>query len=192
MGSTLSKGYEFYPSSLKILLPLFIVLSTTTLLLNSRFSAPANAPLARGNYPIVGAVKFFSKRYEFHTRTAKESENGIFSFYVGRNLVIGISGPVARKTFFEAQELDSAKGYKKLLGLGPEGPSNGVDGKDERAYINNRVMRVLKGNVFEILSPALVEITSNKIAELAQDTDNEGMVTFDPFEHLYNIVFHLT
>lgn len=77
---------------------------------------PAKAPeLVTENYPIVGALTFFTKRWEFHHRAALQSKTGNFSYYAGPNLVIGLSGDAGREAFFGSSQLGLSEGSEDLM-----------------------------------------------------------------------------
>lgn len=72
---------------------------------------PTKAPkLVSENYPIVGALTFFTKRWEFHHRAALQSKTGNFSYYAGPNPVIGLSGDAGREAFFGSSQLGLSEG----------------------------------------------------------------------------------
>jgi hypothetical protein len=80
--------------------------------LSSRASFPAKAPkVARHNYPIVGALGFFTERWTFCQRAIADSATGNFSFHLGKHLVIGLGGEEGRKVFFENRQFGFAEGY---------------------------------------------------------------------------------
>lgn len=96
-------------------LQIFIVIAIPLLfgirILFSRVSFPPRAPkLVRQNYPIVGALSFFTERFTFCQRAAAESSTGNYSFYVGKHPVVGVSGEEGRKVFFENRQLGLAEG----------------------------------------------------------------------------------
>ncbi len=72
---------------------------------------PAKAPpLTTENYPILGAIRFFTARWDFFHQASAHSRSGNFSFYLGNHPVIGLSGDVARQVFFESKQLGFAEG----------------------------------------------------------------------------------
>jgi sterol 14-demethylase len=80
--------------------------------LSSRTSFPPKAPrVARNNYPIVGALGFFTERWTFCQRAIADSPTGNFSFHVGKHPIIGVSGEEGRKVFFDNRQLGFTEGY---------------------------------------------------------------------------------
>ena len=72
---------------------------------------PHKAPRSvKNNFPFTGALGFWTKRWEFYTAAIKHSHTGNFSFHVGSNLLIGLSGEKSRRVFFETRELDLDEG----------------------------------------------------------------------------------
>lgn len=124
------------PLPLTITLTLLIVAVPLILYLNARPSPPAHAPLSKGNLPVFGAVDFFRKRQTFCARAARESPNGIYSFYVGKELVIGVSGPAARKGYFESKDLNFGMAYTALLGMGPRRLPEKLGGNDQVSWMS--------------------------------------------------------
>lgn len=79
--------------------------------LSSRVVFPRQAPKqVNGNHPIVGALGFFTERWNFCQQGA-ESPSGNYSFHLGKHPVIGVSGEEGRKTFYESKQLGFAEGY---------------------------------------------------------------------------------
>jgi hypothetical protein len=58
--------------------------------------------------PVIGASRFWTARWEFFKEWRAKKNN--FSFYVGSNQVIGVTGQAARQDFFNSRELDFSKG----------------------------------------------------------------------------------
>jgi hypothetical protein len=80
--------------------------------LSSRASFPIKAPkLVSHNYPIIGALGFFTERWTFCKRASEQSPTGNFSFHLGKHRIIGLSGEEARRVFFENKQLGLAEGY---------------------------------------------------------------------------------
>lgn len=72
---------------------------------------PSNAPKFVAGYPLVGALQFFNNPEAFCHSSKMSSPTGNYSFYLGRDRVVGLSGPQGRKTFFESRELDLDAGF---------------------------------------------------------------------------------
>jgi hypothetical protein len=95
---------------------LFVIVAISLILciryLSSRVSFPPKAPkLASHNYPIVGALGFFTERWTFCERASAHSPTGNYSFHLGKHPVIGVNGEEGRKVFFENKQLGFAEGY---------------------------------------------------------------------------------
>lgn len=92
------------------------ILTVTTLLLllarsTQQVPFPKSAPqLIKGNWPIVGALRFFTSRGPFLKEGASITKTGNFSFYCGKHRVVGLSGIDGRKTFYESKDLSSHQG----------------------------------------------------------------------------------
>ena len=99
-------------SSLQIFFAVAVPLVFCICYLFSRASFPPKAPrVAHHNYPVVGALGFFTERWTFCQRAIADSPTGNFSFHVGKNPIIGVSGEEGRKVFFDNRELSLAEGY---------------------------------------------------------------------------------
>ena len=161
--------------------------------LNFRQQPAPNTQLSHGHVPIIGVYEFFSRRYDFFMRATRECRNNVFSFYVGKERVIGMTGSLGRSVFFDSKELDFAQGYSVLLGVGPRTrPEEGVQ-KDQFSWIINRLTRLQKSSNFSESLPDLVHILQGRLDSLRhQPQTNEGCIITDPFESLYDTVFHLT
>jgi hypothetical protein len=80
--------------------------------LSSRTSFPPKTPkIARYNYPIVGALGFFTERWTFCRRAIADSPTGNFSFHLGKHPIIGVSGEEARRVFFDNRQFGFGEGY---------------------------------------------------------------------------------
>lgn len=71
---------------------------------------PKGAPKLIRNWPVVGAVQMFGRRKDFFREACSRSPTGNFSIYVGKYQVVGLTGPEARKTFFESRSLNMSAG----------------------------------------------------------------------------------
>jgi hypothetical protein len=77
---------------------------------------PQNAPpIAMGNYPVLGAVRFWTDRWGFIKDARRRSPTGNFSFYAGSNLIVGLSGQKGRRLFYETRELTLEEGYNRCI-----------------------------------------------------------------------------
>lgn len=77
-----------------------------------RPSLPKNAPKwwRDADWPVVGALQFYSNRKSFFERAIAGAPNGVFSFYVGKKHIVGLSGAMGRKALFEEKELNFGAG----------------------------------------------------------------------------------
>lgn len=73
------------------------------------FAKGAPAVLAWADWPVVGALRFFSARHDFWHDAVRRSATGSFSFYIGRKQCVGVSGDEGRAMFFEHKGLSLAK-----------------------------------------------------------------------------------
>lgn len=73
------------------------------------FPDGAPRPLKEG-YPTLGALRFFSDRYNMYFDGISSSRTGSFSFYFGKHQIVGISGLEGRKVFFQSKEMDLSQG----------------------------------------------------------------------------------
>lgn len=71
------------------------------------FLSKAPAPISEG-LPIIGVSRFWTARWELFKEWGAKKTN--FSFYVGSNQVIGVTGHTARQDFFNSRELSFDKG----------------------------------------------------------------------------------
>jgi hypothetical protein len=99
-------------SSLQIFVAVAVPLILCICYLSSRTSFPSKAPrVAPHNYPIVGALGFFTERWTFYQRAIANSPTGNFSFHLGKHSIIGLSGEEGRKVFFDSRQLSFSEGY---------------------------------------------------------------------------------
>jgi hypothetical protein len=58
----------------------------------------------------LGALSFFTSRWDFYQQAVSESVSGNFSFYLGKYFVVGLSGNDVRRVFFENRSLNLTEG----------------------------------------------------------------------------------
>ena len=68
-------------------------------------------PLLKEDWPIIGTFRFFSGRWDFFQQARASHGGAPFSFFVGQNHVVALTGEEGRKAFFETRELDLQEGY---------------------------------------------------------------------------------
>lgn len=100
--------------------PAFVYFSTAAVLLvvaayvlvpsGYKFS-PKSPKIVSEGYPIFGALRFFTARWEFFQHARAQSPSGNFSFFLGKHPVVGLSGDKGRQLFFESRELGFAEGF---------------------------------------------------------------------------------
>jgi hypothetical protein len=61
-------------------------------------------------WPLVGALRFFTARWEFFQHARDRASSGNFSFFIGKHPVVALTGEKGRKVFFESRELGFAEG----------------------------------------------------------------------------------
>ncbi|KAF2769691.1 cytochrome P450 [Teratosphaeria nubilosa] len=159
-----------------------------------RPSLPKNAPkLISEDWPIIGSLAFFTERWDFFQRQATHSSTGNFSFYAGRYPIIAVSGPEARKTFFDSKALSFTDGYGPLLGGAPDvstsntdKDSSDADSSDFGNYFNKRMTTLMKGPTLKTLHPKLL-LDARQICDQLAETS----IT-NPFDTIYRMVFLFT
>ncbi len=74
--------------------------------------SPGRIPIqAHDQWPLLGAIGFFTGRRDFFFTSVKQSITSSFSFFVGNVPVVGLSGDAGRRLFFETKELSLEEGY---------------------------------------------------------------------------------
>ncbi|EMC93962.1 hypothetical protein BAUCODRAFT_216247 [Baudoinia panamericana UAMH 10762] len=161
----------------------------------SKPSFPENAPpLTKDAYPIIGSFQFFTERWDFFKRAITDSPTGNFSFYAGKHPVIGVSGPYARKLFFDSKDMSFGDGYAALLAgappvkedINPSDADRNVE--DFSSHFAKRLTNMVKGPQLKKGLPYLLQDARKNLDQLAAEP--EGIT--DPFDSIYRIVFQLT
>ncbi|KAJ4292413.1 hypothetical protein N0V90_009075 [Kalmusia sp. IMI 367209] len=191
---------------LHLVLPLVLILLGFTAY-NKLFSRPAlhpkAPPLTRGVYPIVGALKFFTRRWEFFRDASRASPTGNFSFFVGRKPVVGLTSEASRQVFFDNRHFGFAEGYGGLAeGFSVLfGPSAGASraakklerqiaaaGDDEKMrlrqeaeekmdfskFFNSRMVRVLRTDAMQRNLPKLIGDVRARLQDLVAAIPGKG------------------
>jgi hypothetical protein len=153
--------YDHYDISLaKSLLSISSVLSVVYIFLRtfvwkrSSFSPSAPKAIAE-DLPLLGAYTFWTKRWTFFQRAIASSLTGNFSFFIGPYPAVGLSGPTARKTFFESKQFGLTEGYGVLFGMFPTTKVEDETGKDTfctvefATYFKNRITQMVRKEVIE-------------------------------------------
>lgn len=93
----------------------FILSSITFAFVYISFQRPtlpkATPKAASEQWPFLGALAFFSRRWDFHRSAQHASRTGNFSYWLGKHPVIGLSGLAGRRAFFESRQLDLGEGW---------------------------------------------------------------------------------
>ncbi|KAF2667598.1 cytochrome P450 [Microthyrium microscopicum] len=144
---------------------------------------PKNAPrLVSENNVLFGAWQFWTDRWSFFSQSMAHSSTGNFSFYAGRNRVVGLSGDDARKWFVESKELHLNQGYSLMLG-----PSDDEieDGQSIERFLTTRIANLLRGeNIIRTL-PVLIQHTRKNLEEFGRQQWNKETL----FDVVYRWVF---
>ncbi|KAG5965069.1 hypothetical protein E4U58_002974 [Claviceps cyperi] len=98
--------------------------------------------------PFIGSWGFYSRRWSFWRGSVARSKTGQFSFWLGKNHVVGVSGVAARKMFLDHQNLDRIKAAP-LHGVGPEivppiHPIHQLNSSKGHSYFQRRVLDLMK------------------------------------------------
>lgn len=174
----------------------FATLTSLVLYLFSKPAFPKNAPqYYNEKWPLLGAMHFFTNRWDFYRRGVASSKTGNFSFHAGNYPVVALSGEEPRKIFFENKNLAFGEGYGALLGGSPDvkvdnNPlAESAAGSSEFShYFTKRLTAMLKGPVLKNGLPQLLKDARANIDKLANDPSG---VT-NPFDSIYRLVFHVT
>ncbi|KAK4565693.1 hypothetical protein LTR86_003541 [Recurvomyces mirabilis] len=154
-------------------------------------------PLTKDASAVLGALAFFTQRWDFQQKASRHSPTGNFSFYAGKWPVVSIRGEEARKAFLESKDLAFSEGYSALLAGSPEvKPDNNVLASDVThgnesgfsAYFNKRLIAMLKGNRLRDGLPQLLQDARLVLDEMAATGKN----LTDPFDSIYRMVYKFT
>ncbi|GIZ48001.1 hypothetical protein CKM354_001107600 [Cercospora kikuchii] len=175
-----------------------LVLTSLVLYIFHKPAFPKNAPKVTNHdsIPLIGALKFFTRRIDFMKNGQSHSPTGNFSFYAGMHPVVGLSGKSVeqRRVFLEDKRLGFSEGYAALLAGAPEVKKNNNilaeknGGVEISQYFTTRLVAMLKGNVLRDRLPQLLQDARKALDSLAQQSEK---VT-DPFESIYRMVFQFT
>lgn len=129
-------------------------------------------------YPIFGALRYFSARWDFYQDAIAESKTGNFSFYLGKYGVIGFSGRQARKEFFESKVLSLHEGYAAF--------GDGLDFECER-IADSVVTERVSALKFQILLKPFRGASQSKRRVLSQITSIDGSTACSLAKTLENV-----
>ncbi|PSK36620.1 hypothetical protein B9Z65_1803 [Elsinoe australis] len=183
---------ELFNPTYAIVALISLVVGLGTLYYQNQAVIPDKTPKFVKGWPIVGCMKFWTARLDFHSENFQRSDTGRFSFFVGRKPVVALSGAKDRKFFFESAKLDFSKGYEGLLAGSPPPPKDSAkkdeDQLDFGKYFSRRLVTMMKREQFVKGLPHLMNDTRARLQELK----DQPIKTTDPFESIYRIVFQLT
>ncbi|KAL3421166.1 cytochrome P450 6A1 [Phlyctema vagabunda] len=163
------------------------------LLLRPRRKLPSNSPQLVGEvWPIVGAIRFFTARWDFHRENAHRSATGNFSYYVGRLPVIGLNGDESRKVFYNTKGLGLMEGYMGLFAAAPTDLKQGVsrtmiEGKEVHGF-GQLMSNITNAKALDSLLPHLLVDMRKSMDMLSQRQTR----VVEPFESIYRVVFQFS
>jgi sterol 14-demethylase len=171
-----------------VLALLVTLISTVYLYQSWRPAFPATAPpVVKEGHPILGMTRFFTNRWGFFRENVNASRSGYFSYWLGRNRMVGLSGDEARHMVFYHQDMNMEEGINLLFG----GTTRyTTEGESFNTFFLKRMARALKGDRIAKMFPQLLSDVKNWIKEMAP-TGKETAIT-DPFESIYGVIMQLT
>jgi len=159
----------------------------------------SNAPkVISSDWPIVGALKFWTARRDFWIQNLKETATGNFSYHLGKHRVVGVFSKEGRDAFFFNRDLNMAEGYAVLFGQSPRIKDFEVVDKTRaeivhtetftsfNTYFTRRIVAMLSGERLAKAIPTLVTDVRGGFDELGES----GLM--DPFVNLFEMVYVLT
>lgn len=151
-------------------------------------SFPPNAPIiVDESTPVLGATRFFTHRWDFFRDNSKRSKSGNFSYTLGRNRMVGLSGEDARRLMFYSPNLNMEEGINLLFGGTSRYTSQG---ESFNTFFIRRIARALKGDRLAMALPALISDVRNWLEDMAPSGTSHAVT--DPFETIYGLVMQLT
>ncbi|KAK0636368.1 cytochrome P450 6A1 [Bombardia bombarda] len=156
--------------------------------LTSRPKWPKTAPkfLKTEDWPVLGALRFFSDRRNFVLHGTSQAESNNFSFYFGKHQLVGMGGQDARKAFFESKELSMSEGYAVFLVGTPDLPTDFENHFNK--WFNRSMMALMRRENFVKNLDRMVADTRAALERIEES--GEGIM--DPFDHVYRAVYQLT
>ncbi|KUJ10352.1 cytochrome P450 [Mollisia scopiformis] len=161
-----------------------------------RFSSKSPKRLREG-YPIFGALRFFTARWDFFQQARAQTPTGNFTFFVGKHPVIGLTGEKPRQAFFQSRDLDFTEGYAVLFGQSPADAkkADDVHVPDEDSnftgpggFFNKRMTHMISSASFGRNLPKLLKDVRGRLDDLKNDPT--GLT--DPFKSIYMTIYQLT
>lgn len=172
--------------SLQICLLAFVAIAIIIQRLLWRPSLSKSAPKATStDYPVIGDPGFFTSRWDWWQRAVAQSSTGNFSYHIGKNTVVGVSGEKGRKLFFDSKDLGFSEGYAVLFGQAPDynHPTEGEEGFDK--WFGVRLLEMLKVHNLVKVLPLMLEDARQTTDTIA--TSENALC--DPYDVIYKLVF---
>jgi hypothetical protein len=115
MSSIFTTLQTYSPSTLfsfsAALAAILLSISIYALLNPSQPTSASKVPkLVSEGFPVVGALRFFTARWDFFREARSHAATGNFSFKIGKHFVVGLSGDKGRQVFFESRDLGLREG----------------------------------------------------------------------------------
>ncbi|KAK2623560.1 hypothetical protein QTJ16_007114 [Diplocarpon rosae] len=168
-----------------------VVILLNYLLLPSRHAFPPSAPAqAADQYPVLGALSYVTRPWDFYRQSMARSETGNFAFYIGSWSVVAFSGRRARKDFSSVLIQDERS--ESLSPVVPYGPrslkryESVAETSSFGGYFKKRIFRMLSRENFGKGLPAMVRDVQSTVTSLGASG------TTDPFISIYKLIFQLT
>jgi sterol 14-demethylase len=88
-----------------------VLLAAYVLVVTYSRRIPANAPpAASDDFPLTGAIRFWTQRWDWYRHSRQQTTTGNFSFHAGPNTLVALSGEKGRRLFFESRDLGFTEG----------------------------------------------------------------------------------
>ncbi|KIW08112.1 hypothetical protein, variant [Verruconis gallopava] len=169
---------------------LIFVISYWSLFKRKPFDEKA-PPVVRSDWPIVGALGFWTARRDWWNAVIAQTGSPDFSFHIGKHRLVGVNSDEGRKVFFESKEVGFAEGYAVLFGQAPDFADSNAKPNSEggsNRFFNRRMMSLLKNDRFAVALPTLLSDVRGRLNDLA--VESPGIT--DPFDSIYKLVYLLT
>ncbi|KAF3763196.1 cytochrome P450 [Cryphonectria parasitica EP155] len=138
--------------------------------------------------PFVGSWRFLTQKMDFWRDSVQKSKTGHFSFWLGKNHVVAVSGEAARKWYLDDRRLCSVRGVQ-LIGHGPDiGPPfkdiHNAKTPAGSTYFQRRLLELQKTEQLTKRLPAVTRDAHTAFAGLARRPTN----IINPAAECYRIV----
>ncbi|KAF2677482.1 cytochrome P450 6A1 [Lentithecium fluviatile CBS 122367] len=146
----------------------------------------------RGNYPILGAVGFWTRRWDFFKEARSFSKSGNFSFHAGSNLLVCVTGEKGRRVFYDSRELRLEEGYSVLFGQIPDTKLNDdADLREDARSTHQRFMRHLQHFIKIDYIRSRFPLMRAEVRAGMEAIKNDPRGVTDPFDSIYRLIFML-